>query len=55
MMTAYLQAGQYWAVEMENNGLEPDRLTDQIVRDKEGNILTYPLTPERNLWQETAV
>jgi hypothetical protein len=44
---------QFWAQQLEGKlGIEPEQLVSKgrILRDVEGRILTYPLTPERNLW-----
>ncbi len=45
---------QFWAQLAENVGLNPESIIDDpsfILRDEDGKILTYPLTPNRNLWQ----
>lgn len=44
---------QFWAELAEKNGISPESLAEKelILRDDDGRILTYPLTPEKNLWQ----
>jgi hypothetical protein len=43
---------QFWAEVAEKQGIEPEILirSGKILRDQKGELLTYPLTPERNLW-----
>lgn len=43
---------QFWAEAVQKQGIEPEILikSGQILRDQKGDLLTYPLSPERNLW-----
>jgi len=56
MKSSWLVMLQFWAQRVEELGEIPESLLkpnerDFIFRDKNGNIITYPLSPERNLWQ----
>lgn len=44
---------QFWAQGLEQQlGIEPEEVIKKgkVLRDNQGRLLTYPLTPERNLW-----
>ena len=44
---------QFWAELAEIAGLTPENLVNKnlILRDTAGRLITFPLSPERNLWQ----
>ncbi len=49
---------QYWAELAQSSHYSPEKLlleetgkSDFVLRDENGKILTYPLTPTYNLWQ----
>lgn len=45
---------QFWAELAESAGFAPEDFnvnSEWILRDTAGNIITFPLSPERNLWQ----
>ncbi|MEK9132632.1 MAG: hypothetical protein AAB606_02930 [Patescibacteria group bacterium] len=44
---------QFWAELAEKNGIRPESFLpdkDLIIRDESGRIITFPLSPEKNLW-----
>lgn len=51
--TSWITLLQFWAELAEKNGINPTDFIDSqfILRDKQGKILTYPLSPRYNLWQ----
>jgi len=56
MKSSWLVMLQFWAQRVEELGEIPESLLKPnernfVFRDKNGNIITYPLSPERNLWQ----
>jgi hypothetical protein len=56
MKSSWLVMLQFWAQRVEELGEIPESLLrpnerNFVFRDKNGNIITYPLSPERNLWQ----
>ncbi len=56
--SSWMVMRQFWAHLAETQGYVPEELAGDatILRDDTGNLLTYPLTMERNLWmyQEVA-
>jgi hypothetical protein len=56
MKSSWLVMLQFWAQRVKELGEIPESLLKPneinfVFRDKNGNIITYPLSPERNLWQ----
>jgi len=54
MKSSWLVMLQFWAQKAEKMGEKPELLLEErnfIFRDRNGKIITYPLSPERNLWQ----
>jgi len=56
MKSSWLVMFQFWAEQVESMGERPESSLEAgekefIFRDKNGSIITYPLSPERNLWQ----
>jgi hypothetical protein len=54
--SSWLVMLQFWAQKVEELGETPESFLKPnernfVFRDKNGNIITYPLSPERNLWQ----
>jgi hypothetical protein len=45
---------QFWNELADSNGIIPEDYVDKyaIIRDESRIVMTYPLSPERNLWQE---
>lgn len=52
IVSSWTVVRQFWAEIAEKRGIEPELLirSGKILRDQKGDLLTYPLTPERNLW-----
>lgn len=55
IIISWIVVRQFWAALAQQQGLKPEEFVadDYILRDEDGALLLYPLTPERNLWMRT--
>lgn len=55
--SSWLVTLQFWNQLVEDQGGHPEHYVggNNVFRDSSGNIITYPLSPQRNLWLEKKV